>query len=236
MIQIKYRLFACLLLCAMAFSTQAQTDTGKAFFKALKEEVLILTENGLLRNRKDTKQFVKAFMKQNTKSSYESSFSVAVNSSLAYEIGVIRSGGNVFSVMLIKQQGIASTQQVEFLVIYEKDSIQDVSAAIDKRRAKWMELCNAHQASTLVTELYTQEAYYYNRGRVLQGPAALSAEYSYMNDSNYSLKLTPRHVAFVSENIAYEIGKCSGSYPLPYMLLWEKQADGNWQIKMDSNY
>ena len=99
-----------------------------------------------------------------------------------------------------------------------------------------MELCNAHRASELVSTVYTPDAYYYNCGRILQGAEAISNEYSYMNSPQYSLKLTPKHVVFVTSNIAYEIGRCSGSYPLPYMLLWKKKSDGNWQILMDSNY
>ena len=106
---------------------------------------------------------------------------------------------------------------------------------IDQSRMEWMELCNAHRAEELVKQKYTMDAYYYNRGRLLQGTKSITQEYSYMNRESYSLKLAPRHVLFVTPDIVFEIGQCSGSYSNPYMLLWEKQADGNWQVLMDSN-
>ena len=99
-----------------------------------------------------------------------------------------------------------------------------------------MSYCNSHEVEKLVKELYVPNAYYYNRGRLLKGTKALVAEYSYMNSPNYSLQLTPKHIVSVNSEIVYEIGQCSGSYPLPYMLVWKRLENGNWQILMDSNY
>jgi ketosteroid isomerase-like protein len=120
-------------------------------------------------------------------------------------------------------------------VIYEQKDVPDQPSELDESRTEWMRLCNAHQVDQLVSRLYASNAFYYNRGRLLQGTKAITKEYSYMSNPNYSLKLTPKHVAFVTPDIAYEIGQCSGSYPNPYMLLWEKEEDGRWVILMDSN-
>ncbi len=232
----RHRFFISLFLVVTTIGIQAQTKIGESLFNQLRSDVLILTESGLLTEKKDTKRFVNEFLADNQENSYKKEFSIAVNSSLSYEMGEIKSNDNVYPVMFIKKENNTSAKVIEFLVIYEGNSPKDVSSVLKSSRAKWMELCNTHKATELVKQLYTPEAYYYNRGRVIQGTKAISQEYSYMNDPNYSLKLTPKHLVFVSPNVAYEIGRCSGSYPLPYMLLWEKQSDGNWQVKMDSNY
>ncbi|OEK00842.1 hypothetical protein BFP97_04655 [Roseivirga sp. 4D4] len=232
----RQRLFTSILLCVIALGIQAQTETDNSLFEQITNDALILTKSGLLTEKKDIRQFVQEFLANNQYNSYKHEFSVEVNSSLSYEIGQIQSNNGSYAVMFIRGENNSPSQNIEFLVIYQRDSPMDVSSILESRRTKWMELCNSHKATELVKQLYTPEAYYYNRGRVIKGTEAISQEYSYMNASNYSLKLTPKHIAFVSPTIAYEIGRCSGSYPLPYMLLWEKQSDGNWQVKMDSNY
>ena len=57
-----------------------------------------------------------------------------------------------------------------------------------------------------------------------------------MDSPSYKLQLNPEHIEVVSEDIIYEIGICNGSYPLPYVLVWNKQPDGEWKIYFDSNY
>ncbi len=233
----KRQLFILAFLGIVTFSAQSQTEIGKALFKHLEDEALILTKDALIQGKKEIKEYVTNFSSSNgKKNTYKKDFSIVVNTILEYEIGEIQTTANSFPVMFIKQTGDPSGAKIEFLVIYQKEQSVDESSNIDQKRNKWMELCNTHQASELVKQLYTANAYYYNQGRLLRGTTELSNEYSYMNDPAYSLKLTPKHLIFVAHDIAYEIGRCSGSYPYPYMLLWEKQAGGNWQIMMDSNY
>jgi ketosteroid isomerase-like protein len=167
---------------------------------------------------------------------YKNNFSISVKTGLDYEVGEIQTDKETYAVMFLKGKSEFSAPKIEFLVNYKKVSSEKDKLDIDKQRNKWMELCNAHDAEELVKQLYTIESYYYNRGRLIEGTKAISAEYIYMNNPGYNLKLTPKHLVIVSSNIAYEIGQCSGSYPLPYMLLWKKQPNGNWQVLMDSNY
>ena len=68
---------------------------------------------------------------------------------------------------------------------------------LKKARKKWVKLCNKHKARNLVEELYTKDAIYYNRGRVLRGHDLISQEYSYMNNPSYSLQLNPKHIEMV---------------------------------------
>jgi ketosteroid isomerase-like protein len=136
--------------------------------------------------------------------------------------------------MLIRRKG--ENSGIEFLIMYKKTDPENQLTDIDRARKEWMKWCNSHQAGELVKNLYTKDAYYYNRGRLLKGTESITEEYAYMNSPSYSLTLTPKHVELVNSEIAFEIGKCSGSYPNPYMLLWKRQDDGNWKILMDSNY
>ena len=231
------------LLLTLAFlryitlNAQSQKEIGKQLFDYLKNDALILSEGDLIKGEQRVKAFVSDFSSSNGgKSTYVKNFSIEVNTILDYEIGNIQTNSDSFDVMFLKRKGDASGPKVEFLVIYKKGNSKNESSNIDTRRNEWMELCNSHKANELVRELYAPDAYYYNRGRLLQGTKAISAEYSYMNSPGYSLTLTPKHFVFVTSDVAYEIGRCSGSYPLPYMLLWEKQTGGNWQVLMDSNY
>ncbi|MEM6697813.1 MAG: hypothetical protein AAF599_05420, partial [Bacteroidota bacterium] len=87
----------------------------------------------------------------------------------------------------------------------------------------------------LVEQLYTDNAIYYNHKPVVVGTERITAEYSYMNNPDYSLKLVPLTVEPANKNIVFEIGQCSGSYNGKYVLIWKKVADGVWKILLDSN-
>ena len=232
----KHQIFVIALYASVLLDAQSQKETGNEFFNQLTADALILSEDGLIRGTKKINAFVAEFVKSNRNTkAYKKQFSIPVNAQLAYEIGEIQAIENVFSVMFLRRKGTKAGSSIELLVIYKKVDAEDPLAAINRSRTQWMELCNAHKAAELVKELYTSNAFYYNRGRLLQGTKTISAEYGYMNSPAYSLKLTPKHVAGITPTIAFEIGRCSGSYPNPYMLLWEKQADGKWQVLMDSN-
>lgn len=225
------------LFGAFVLNAQSQEEGIKGFFSQLKNDALILSDNGLIQGRSEIKKFVANFVASNgIKDSYEKYFSIEVSSILDYEAGEVSVDSKLFSVMFLKRKGDESGPWIEFLIIYEKEhDAKDQLSDVDRARKEWMRLCNAHRADELVKRLYASNAYYFNRGRLLQGTKSLTAEYSYMNSPDYSLKLTPKHIAFVTSDKAFEIGQCSGSYPNPYMIVWEKQADGRWVVLMDSN-
>jgi hypothetical protein len=76
---------------------------------------------------------------------------------------------------------------------------------------------------------------YYNHKPIVQGTENLIQEYGYMNRESYSLQLDPKKSVIVNANFVFEIGQCSGSYGGKYVLIWKKEADGNWRIYIDSN-
>lgn len=225
------------LFASVATAARAQTEIGADFFDHLILETVILNGEQMIKGQAEVQSFKSQFLSENgAVRAYEQTFSIAVNARLAYEIGELQTQSGPFKVMFSKRKDDPAKAMIELLVIVKKENPADELKELLSQRNEWMRLCNAHEANELVRKLYTPNAYYYNRGRLLTGTEAISAEYSYMNSANYSLKLTPKHVEFVSENLAYELGRCSGSYPLPYMLLWQKQANGQWQVLMDSNY
>ena len=225
-------LFAIVICSSLVTNAQTSVDIQIDFFKFLGPNVIILTEDGLIRETTE----VKAYASKLKEAAYTKTYTIEVNSSLEYEIVELKTNSNIYSVMFVKSTVANNQLKIEFINIYKKSKTDDNSSQIDKFRKEWMSFCNSHQADKLVKQLYTPDAYYYNRGRLIQGTKSLTAEYSYMNMPSYSLTLTPKHMVAVNSDIVYEIGQCSGSYPLPYMLVWEKQEDGKWQILMDSNY
>ncbi len=232
----KLKILVLAIIGSSFLSGQSQKGSQESFFDQLRSDAIILSEGGLIRGEEEIEEFVSDLAGSPLQTySYEKNFHVEVSASLIYEIGLLSSDSKSFAVMFITRNDAASGPGIEFLVIYEQKDVPDQPSELNASRTEWMRLCNAHQVDQLVTRLYASNAYYYNRGRLLAGTKALAEEYSYMSDPNYSLKLTPKHIAFVTSVIAYEIGQCSGSYPNPYMLLWEKGADGRWVILMDSN-
>ena len=158
------------------------------------------------------------------------------SATLVYEIGLFTTDNkNEYHYVVIwKKTNNGWLRELE--MIGEDIPNQADSKEIDKSRTDWMSFCNAHNSKVLVEELYTTNAFYYNQGRLLHGSDEISSEYSYMNSGGYSLALEPMIVKVVQPDLAYEIGKCSGSYGGHYILRWEKEPDCKWKVSLDSNY
>ncbi len=106
---------------------------------------------------------------------------------------------------------------------------------IHQRREAWMELCNNHDVSNLVEQLYTESAIYYNHKPLVIGRDDIIKEYQYMSREEYQLSLEPIHIEVVSDDMIFEIGQCAGSYNGKYLFVWKKDEDGVWRVFMDSN-
>ena len=103
-------------------------------------------------------------------------FSIKVSSVLDYKIGEIQTNSSTFSVMFLRRKDNESGSKIELLAQYRKMDTENQSLEIDQSREEWMELCNAHQSEELVKQKYTTDAYYYNRGRLLQGTKSIAQE------------------------------------------------------------
>ncbi|NRB49438.1 MAG: nuclear transport factor 2 family protein [Saprospiraceae bacterium] len=136
--------------------------------------------------------------------------------------------------LILKKDGDTLRRELEFIAKASRvdSTVLDI---FDQRRARWIELCNAHDAEKLVTNLYTPNAIYYNHKPLILGHEAITADYQYMNQANYALQLSPIVVELVNERTAFEIGQCSGSYGGKYLFVWQKDQEGKWSVQMDSN-
>ncbi len=240
------KLFFILLALLISYDAPAQevnkeTQIDNKMLQSIDSQyhpkVIGLSKNGLVEGREAMKLFLVDFdKKQGSTVNFKTLYQVPVYQKLEYEIGLSETakGGQFAHIIIWLKENDAKQKIAD--VAFEKTSEIEVPAELANAREKWMKLCASKNAKKLVSELYTNDAIYYNRGRILIGHDQLSKEYSYMNDPSYSLKLSPKHIEMVAEDLIYEIGMCSGSYNLPYILVWKKQQDGNWKIYMDSNY
>ena len=154
---------------------------------------------------------------------------------LHYEVGEITdTDGTGYKYLTIWKISDLNYQK-EFEIILEAVNPQEDVSTINDRRQLWIELCNKHNATALIDELYTANTLYYNHKPLVVGRTSLYTEYNYMNNEKYQLTLSPILVEGVNQDFIFEIGQCSGSYQGKYILIWRKDEDGVWRIHIDSN-
>jgi ketosteroid isomerase-like protein len=155
---------------------------------------------------------------------------------LVYEIGsLVLSDEEQYKQLVIWQNTESGKQRVfEFAALVGPVNPGD-RAYLDERRKWWMKFCNAHHIKALVWELYSEQTLYYNHKPLVIGRDSLLREYAYMEAEDYQLSLTPLVVELVNESVAIEIGQCAGSYNGKYILIWQRDEDGEWRIYVDSN-
>ncbi len=159
----------------------------------------------------------------------------ARDSSYLYEVGGFTTSDQQAYRQLVvwKLNNGKALRELEFIA--PATNTKPYKDLLDLRRAAWMELCNNHNAQNLVQQLYSANSIYYNHKPILVGREAITNAYQYMNQEEYSLQLDPLFVESVHESLAYEVGQCSGSYGGKYLLVWQKNAEGTWEVLMDSN-
>jgi ketosteroid isomerase-like protein len=151
------------------------------------------------------------------------------DSTIYYELAEIESDGNLFDYVIVgRVNGGDSLRLFEFVSAARKNA--RYPAELDERRQLWMTYCNNHQVGRLVDELYAADPIYYNHKPLVRGKELLKQEYSYMESKQYHLTLAPIHIEPVSEIVVYEIGQCNGSYGGKYILIWQRERDGQWRI------
>lgn len=198
------------------------------------ENAMVLSANGVdLANRNEILELVPKsdFVVKNVSTTKR----IEASDSYDYEIGSFLNKDDGLAKHLIIWNTSNNEDKRELEFIMETDGSNVDLKEIDKQRANWMALCNAHNAKSLIENMYSENTMYYNRGRLLIGRNDLVKEYAYMNNEQYQLTLNPILVESVSETIVYEFGQCEGSYNGKYILVWHKNAQGIWQVLFDSN-
>ncbi|GGG98423.1 hypothetical protein [Pedobacter zeae] len=141
---------------------------------------------------------------------------------------------NFIGIVIWRMNNEKIVREFEFSTESRPESKKVDKTNISERRKLWIELCNAHNAKNLVTQLYSNNTIYYNHKPIVKGAKDVIKEYGYMNNRNYHLNLEPLRLEVVN-GFAFEIGQCSGSYNGKYIIVWKKHADGKWYICIDSN-
>ncbi|HCX22499.1 MAG: hypothetical protein CMB80_17795 [Flammeovirgaceae bacterium] len=159
---------------------------------------------------------------------------IMANDRYSYEIGSFVSGEKEFTQLLIwSNQDSVVKRDFEFIAV--KESVTKIPDEIDSVRNLWMELSNAHQPENLVKSTYHEKALYYNHRPMIVGVEDIARTYDYMNNPGYQLTLEPILIEPVNESLIFEIGQCSGSYGGKYILVWQRNDQGDWKILLDSN-
>lgn len=207
-------------------------DLGKLYTE---NAVKVHLDGKLLEGQDKIQEYYNAHPHQIKSISSIKSITAVLDSTIVYEIGrFTTSDQKEFSHLILwREENGMLLRELELVASIEK--IEDLEAKMDKQRADWMTLCNAHNAKDLVTKLYTENALYYNHRPMIIGQEAIIGEYGYMNNPDYQLTLSPMVFESVNESLAFEIGQCSGSYPGNYVLVWQKNISGEWRIFFDSN-
>lgn len=237
-ISIHHHILYILTSMLLIFSTDSIVQVnGQSSTNQYHPNVVGLTQDGLIKGRDAMNSFLQDFNKeQGAVVHSQSRYTVQVLQVLEYEIRTFHTEkGGQFANLIIWSNENGSQQKI-LDVVYKKSPDHDVPSELEEARLKWVKLCGEKSSENLVTQLYTEDAIYYNRGRILKGHSQLTQEYKYMESPSYTLDLTPEHIEMVTDEVIFEIGMCSGSYPLPYILIWKKQKDDSWKIYMDSNY
>lgn len=214
---------------------QAINDKNIVLLSSLyTENAMVLSSNGVdLANRNEILELVPK--SDFVVKSVSTTKRIEANDSYDYEIGSFINKDHGLAKHLIIWNTSNNEDKRELEFIMETDGSNVDLKEIDKQRANWMALCNAHNAKSLIENVYSENTMYYNRGRLLIGRNDLVKEYAYMNNEQYQLTLNPILVESVSETIVYEFGQCEGSYNGKYILVWQKNAQGIWQVLFDSN-
>ncbi|PTM09763.1 MAG: hypothetical protein DA407_05170 [Bacteroidetes bacterium] len=198
------------------------------------ENAMVLSENGVdLANREAILELVPKV--DFVVKSVSTTKRIQANDSYDYEIGSFINKDDVLAKHLIIWNTTNNGGKRELEFIMETDKSKVNLEDIDKQRAQWMRLCNAHDAKSLIETMYSENTMYYNRGRLLTGRNDLVKEYEYMNNPQYQLSLEPIIVEPVTGSIVYEMGQCKGSYNGKYILIWQQNENGIWQVLFDSN-
>lgn len=205
----------------------ASINTNKdSLYSLYHSQAVIITTKAEITN-----DYLPPAIQRITQISIIANFTAGSNEKYTYEIGeVTTSDSKKFKHLLILEGNIRKLQ----LLLPSGKNIS-VDPGIDESRKQWMQYCNAHQVEKLINQVYSTDAIYYNHRPVIRGTDAIIAEYQYMTNPQYRLTLTSLHVEMIDSHNAFEIGQCSGSYNDKYILWWQKDKDGKWKIKMDSN-
>ncbi|MGN8225217.1 hypothetical protein [Gracilimonas sp. BCB1] len=135
-------------------------------------------------------------------------------------------------------------KEIDVILAIESGTTQISSESdrlFDQERKKWVELANQHHPESHIKVSYTEDATYFGNGQKSEGRQEIADRYSYMENPNYQVDLKKERLWKISESNVLEIGRYftgserRGNGGL-YVILWEEQESGVWQIELDFNF
>ena len=145
----------------------------------------------------------------------------------------ITTGGGVFRSIIGWKKGGKWTKEFEVIYIHNKDFTLEVDS-INQTRENWEEFANQHRPDLIVTNVFSNNGKYFNRGNLYKDKQIITA-YSYMGNDSYSIKLEPLLVSQLNSKVIFEIGIFKAGGQGLYTLIWLKELD-NWKLLLDFNF
>ena len=125
-------------------------------------------------------------------------------------------------------------KELEILFVEEKIDHFDTDG-IDAARNKWVEISNEQNPEKLVSSLYTENAVYFNGGKVTKGRPDISIRYGYMSMPTWTIALKSLQQIPVRNDLVLEVGEYKSSGRGFYVLVWVKEKD-EWNASFDFNF
>lgn len=114
------------------------------------------------------------------------------------------------------------------------ESLEDMKTEINLLRASWELYSNQHRPDLIAKNVFAPTGRYFYRGTIYTGSNIADA-YSYMEDENYSIDLSPQKVIPVNPELTYEIGIFDTGGKGLYFLMWGKAGE-DWKLLLDFNF
>lgn len=168
---------------------------------------------------------------------YQETFMTEGRQGHVMTLGYIRQGEDLYANLSAWRKSESGFQkEFETLSKVMSGDIQFDLELFTSQRRNWEKYSNDHDPAGLINNVYTTDSYYLNGGRIDFGRTAIIERYAYMKRENWNIRLEAKGIIPVDQNVAYEIGKYYSTGEGQYLLIWEKQRKGEWQIKLDFNF
>lgn len=125
----------------------------------------------------------------------------------------------------------------EIDILFKTEDAPEIEVSqINDARNLWMKLSNAHDPKALIQQVYTPDAVYVNQGKVYTGTEEITQRYSYMSNPNWKIQLNAKKTQEIQGNLFFEIGQYISNGTGHYVIIWERQENGEWQACLDFNF
>lgn len=244
-----YKILFFLFLPVLAFS-QASNELQQKWIDylnagndiALQEMYLdqagLYSEGGLFTNQKKKAEILKRIKNEfGPFEGYAQVFQTKGNQGHLMTLGYLRGGEKVYATIIAwrKVKG-EYKKEFESIAYLTSSDIVLPSEELDLMRREWEKHSNNHDPKTLIEKVYSPQSHYFNQGRIDQGREIIIKRYNYMTMDSWTIRLEKAGLIPVSDNQVWEIGKYYSTGEGQYLLIWEKQSDGEWQIALDFNF